>query len=90
MGRAEKRKKAKYVSKKLTPGQFAKLENDINKEFINDEVNNQTAYFRKLFSECLKEAFKKNSVSEIKALMILDDVELIMIRKVEEKKNGKS
>ena len=70
MGRAESRKKAKYIKKRLT----------------TDEVTRQTGVFKKLFSECLTEAFKKNNISLTKANMILDDVSIIMQRKVSEKR----
>ena len=86
MGRAESRKKAKYIKKRLTTDQFNKLERDINKQYIQDEVTRQTEVFKKLFSECLTEAFKQNNISLIKANMILDDVSIIMQRKVSEKR----
>lgn len=88
MGRAENRKKRRYVNKKLTPEQFAHLESDINREYINSEVKTQIAYFKKLFSECLTEAFQKNGINLTKANMIIDDVGVIMERKVSEKRES--
>lgn len=88
MGRAEDRKKRKYINKKLTPEQFAHLESNVNKEYINSEVKTQIAYFKKLFSECLTEAFQKNGINLTKANMIIDDVGVIMERKVSEKRGS--
>lgn len=90
MGRAEDRKRKKYISKKLTQKQFENLKNDINNEFINKEVSERCKYFKELFSDCLAEAFVRNNLSRTKLMMILDDVELIMNQKLEEKRNGKS
>ena len=89
IGRAESRKKAKYISKRLGKDQFEKLQNEINMEYINKEVNDRVENFKKLFGECLQEAFKKNNISNIKANLLLDDVALIMQQKVVEKRNGK-
>ena len=36
MGRSEIRKQRKYISKKLTEGQYKSLLNDVNKVFINE------------------------------------------------------
>lgn len=88
MGRAEDRKKRKYINKKLTPEQFAHLESNVNKEYIDSEVKTQIAYFKKLFSECLIEAFQKNGINLTKANMIIDDVGVIMERKVSEKRGS--
>lgn len=90
MGRAENRKKRRYVNKKLTPEQFAHLESDINREYIDSEVKTQIAYFKKLFSECLMEAMKKNGYSQFKTNQILDDVIAIMGRKVDEKREERA
>lgn len=90
MGRAEIRKQRKYMSKKLTEGQYNSLLNDVNKEFINEEVKEQVTWFKNLFSECLVEAFEKNNIGKKKALMILDDVTTIMQRKASEENNGKA
>lgn len=86
MGRAEDRKKKKYISKKLTQTQFEKLQGDINKKFVQDEVKSQVNNFKELFSECLIESFKKNGYSNEKVRIILDDVSIIMQRKIGEKR----
>lgn len=90
MGRAEDRKRKKYISKKLTQKQFENLKNDINNEFINKEVSERCKYFKELFSDSLMEAFLKNNLPKSKVMMILDDTELIMKRKAEERLNGNS
>lgn len=88
MGRAEDRKKKRYINKKLTPEQFTHLESEINQKYIEQEVKIQMAYFRKLFADSLVEAFKKNDISLTKANMIIDDVAVIMERKVSEKRGA--
>lgn len=90
MGRAEIRKQRKYVSKKLSEEQYKNLLSDVNKEYVESEVENRVIWFKNLFSECLIEAFEKNNISKSKSLMILDDVDTIMHRKASEKKNGKA
>lgn len=90
MGRAEIRKKRKYMSKKLTSEQYNNLLNDVNKEYIESEVQDRVIWFKNLFSDCLVEAFEKNNISKTKAIMILEDVGKIMRRRESEKKNEKS
>lgn len=90
MGRAEDRKRKKYISKKLTQKQFENLKNDINNEIINKEVAERCQNFKELFADCLAEAFVKNNLPKTKLRLILDDVVLIMKRKVEERRNGNS
>lgn len=90
MGRAENRKMKKHLRNSLTPEQFATLQSQANKDMVQLEVNNQIKFYQGLWSECLTEAFKKNGYSNEKAKMLLDDVEIIMRRKVEEKRNGNS
>jgi len=90
MGRAEDRKRKKYISKKLTQKQFEILKSDINREFIEKEVSERCKYFKELFSDSLVEAFLKNNLPKSKVMMILDDTDLIMKRKVEERRNGQS
>ena len=86
MGRAEKRKKTNALKKRMSDDQFNKLVNNSNRELINQEVKNRTDFFKGLFSECLEESFKKNGISGSKSRMVMDDVEIIMLRKVEEKR----
>lgn len=90
MGRAEIRKQRKYVSKKLSEEQYKNLLSDVNKEYVESEVENRVIWFKNMFSECLIEAFEKNNITKSKALMILDEVDTIMHRKGSEKKNGKA
>lgn len=90
MGRAEIRKQRKYVSKKLSDEQYKKLTGEVNKEYIEKEVESRVDWFKNLFSECLIESFDIHKIPKSKALMIIDDVSNIMQRKVEEKKNGKA
>lgn len=90
MGRAEIRKQRKYVSKKLSEEQYKNLISDVNKEYVESEVENRVIWFKNMFSDCLIEAFEKNNITKNKALMILDDVDTIMHRKASDKKNGKA
>ena len=90
MGRAENRKKKKFLNRKLTPEQFAKLNSEANKELIDYEVDKQIKFYQNLWTECMLEAFKINKISTDKARMVLEDIETIMLRKVEEKKNGEA
>lgn len=87
MGRKENRKKAKVIQKKMTKEQFDSFKSEVNRKYIEDEVEKQIKYYQKFWNVCLVEAFKKNGLSESKAIMILDDVEIIMRQKIEEKKN---
>lgn len=87
MGRAENRKKKKFLNRKLTPEQFEKLNSEANKELIDYEVDKQIKFYQNLWTECMLEAFKINKISTDKARMILEDIETIMLRKVAEK-NG--
>ncbi len=82
MGRAERRKQQRIMNKKLSADQFNKLQNEVNKDYINIEVDRQCTFFKNIFSECLIEAFKSNGISNSKGKQILEDVELIMLRKV--------
>lgn len=87
MGRAEKRKQKKVISKKLTVSQYNNLLNGVNKEYIEQEVKDRVTWFKNIFSECLIEAFEKNNISKSKSFMILEDVQVIMQRKGSESKN---
>ncbi len=82
MGRAERRKQQKFMNRKLSIDQFDKLKNEVNRDYINIEVDRQCTFFKNIFSECLIESFKNNGISSSKGKQILDDVELIMLRKV--------
>lgn len=88
MGRAEKRKQKKALSRRLTPEQFAKLNSDANREMVKYEVDKQIEFYQALWTECMLEAFKQNNISTEKVRIILEDIETIMLRKVSEKKNG--
>ena len=89
MGRAEHRKMQKSIRKRMTDEQFNKLQVEANKGFVEMEVNKQIKFYQNLWTECMLEAFKNNGLSQAKAKMVLDDIELIMLRKIEEKKNSK-
>jgi ribosomal protein L9 len=82
MGRAENRKMKKNLKKGLTNEQFQKLQSQANKEIVQFEVSNQIKFYKSLWTECLLESFKKNGISNDKAKMFLDDVEIIMRKKV--------
>ncbi|WP_294377732.1 hypothetical protein [uncultured Clostridium sp.] len=88
MGRAENRKMKKHIKSKMTEEQFKVFQSEVNQEYVNGEVNKQIKFYQELWTDCLLEAFKKNGYSTDKAKMILDDVELIMLRKIEEKKKN--
>jgi hypothetical protein len=45
MGRQEKRKVQKQMRKKLTPEQFQMLQNQANKEIVENEVANQINFY---------------------------------------------
>ena len=76
------------MKKKLTPEQFQTLQSQANKEIVENEVATQIKFYQDLWSKCIIESFKKNGYSTEKVKILLDDIELIMLRKVEEKKNG--
>lgn len=87
MGRAEDRKKKKYIKKRLTPEQFQRLQSDCNMEYVESEVQKRMEYNKKLFAEALDEAFKRQNIPSSKVKAVIDDMCLIMKRKVEERKN---
>lgn len=82
MGRAEDRKKKKFMKKRLTSEQLDKLQSETNQEYINNEVNRQVKFFQGLLSDSLLEAFKMNGVNNTKASKIVDDVQIVMRKKV--------
>ena len=93
LGRKENRKRDRKVRKILNKDQYERLQNDINLEFIENEVEARCDNFRQLFIDCFTEAIEKNNMSKTKAIAILDDVAIIMKRNVaekREKKNGES
>lgn len=85
MSRALNRK----LKSKLTDEQFARLIGDSNREYVEQEVNRQINFYQQLWTDCLTESFKKHGLSLIKQREILEDVELIMKRKLQKKKEGK-
>ena len=89
MGRAEHRKMQRHINKRMTDEQFNRFHSEVNQEYIKGEVNKQIKFYQNLWTECMLEAFKINGLSQAKAKMVLDDIELIMLRKIEEKKNSK-
>lgn len=90
MGRAENRKKAKYIRRKISDEQFNKLQSDINRAYIQDEVEKQLQFIQAFWAECMGEAFKKNNLSQAKLKMVLDDMDLIMAKRVEKRKQNSS
>ena len=86
MGRQENRKKQRYMKKKLSEHQFSKLMSDSNRQLVNEEVERRTEVFKTLFSECLYESFNRNGIPTMKANMIMDDIVVLMAKKVQEKK----
>ena len=89
MGRAEHRKMQRKMKKIMSDEQLKSLQDEANRGFVEMEVNKQIKFYQDLWTECMLEAFKTNGLSQAKAKMVLDDIELIMLRKIEEKKNSK-
>ena len=89
MRRAEHRKMQRHINKRMTDEQFNRFQSEVNQEYIKGEFNKQIKFYQNLWTECMLEAFKTNGLSQAKAKMVLDDIELIMLRKIEEKKNSK-
>ena len=83
MGRAENRKKIKTIKKRITEKQFKALNSEINMRYVNDEVDKQIKFYQKLWSDCIIEAFKKCGYTLDKAKVVLDETEVIMLKKVE-------
>ena len=90
MGRAEKRNNNKYIRKKLTTKQYEELKETMTKEYVAEEVNKAILVYQKLWTNCIIEGVKKCGYSNDKAMQLLDQVELLMVQKVEEKRNGES
>ena len=88
MGRAENRKMKKHLKGRMTEEQFKVIQSEVNKEYINREVDKQIKFYQELWNDCMTEAFKKNGLSDSKAIMILEDIRLIMMQKVNEKKKN--
>lgn len=92
MNRAERRKMQRKGRKKgltLSDEQVAKIQSEANMEYIRMEVERRMKINETLFSEALIEAFERNNISKTKGKMLLDDISLIMRRKVAEKRNEK-
>lgn len=87
VNRASRRKKQKVFNKKLTPEQFEKLTSDVNMQYVERAVEDRVKYCKELFKEALFEAFKRQNYPASKVKALLDDIELIVKRKAEEKKN---
>ena len=82
MGRAEDRKKRKHIKSKLTDEQFKNMMNSVNREYIRDEVERQCTWYKKVFTECIIESFEKNKIGKNKAMKIIEDVDLIIKRRM--------
>lgn len=82
MGRAEDRKRAKNVKKKLNDEQFNNLMNMASSDYIKIEVNRQMNFLQKHFTDAIIESLKKNGFNNTKIAMIIDDVQSIFLKKV--------
>ncbi len=82
MGRAEDRKRAKNVKKKLNDEQFNNLMNMASSGYIKIEVNRQMNFLQKHFTDAIIESLKKNGFNNTKIAMIIDDVQSIFLKKV--------
>lgn len=90
MGRAEDRKRNKYINTRLTKEQFEVFRSDINKKYIENEVKLEVDKFISFYTECMLESLENNGINKTKTILILEDVNVIMKRKMGEKRNGKS
>lgn len=84
MGRTENRRIKKHLRKFMTQDQIDNLITDTNKKYLTNEIEKTISLYKKLWTECLLESFNDNGISKLKSKMILDDVELLMQRKVGE------
>ena len=82
MGRAEDRKKRKHIKSKLTDEQYKNMMNAVNREYIREEVERQCIWFKAVFTECIIESFEKNKIGKNKAMKIVEDVDLIIKRRM--------
>lgn len=85
MGRKALRQRNRVLKNKLSDEQFKRLLGESNKKYVDGEVNRQIKFYQNLWSECIIEAFAKEGYSEYKAKQLLEDIEVIMLRKAEEK-----
>ncbi|MGN1358687.1 MAG: hypothetical protein ACI4WU_04905 [Bacilli bacterium] len=90
MNRASRRKKQRTFNKKLTPEQFQQLTSEVNMTYVERAVQDRMKCYELLFKESLIEAFKRQNYPTTKAKALLEDVALIMKRKVEGKKDEMS
>ena len=90
MGRAEDRKRNKYINTRLTKEQFEVFRSDTNKKYIENEVKLEVDKFISFYTECMLESLENNGINKTKTILILEDVNVIMKRKMGEKRNGKS
>lgn len=86
MGRAQRRQQQRLIKKRLAPEDYNRMVKNIDYDFINEEVEKRCNFFKELFAECMVEAMQKNGISKGKVNLILDDIHLTMLRKVEEKR----
>ena len=86
VGRAEKRKQQRVFKKKLTDEQFKVLLANTNSTAVQCEVENQIKYYQELWSRHIIQAFKEHGISDMKAKMVLDTIEVNMIREMEIKR----
>lgn len=90
MGRAQRRYNEKQLKKVMSDEQYNKIINGLNQDVIELQVQKELTFYKNLMSEAMVEAMKKNGLNLSKINLILDDMRLILIRKVEEKKDEKS
>ena len=89
MGRAERRKQQKTFRRKLTDDQFNVLMARTNNTAVQCEVEKQIKFYQELWSRHMVQAFKEHGLSDIKAKMVLDTIQVNMARELETKRNNK-
>lgn len=86
VGRAERRKQQRVFRRKLTDEQFNTLMLNTNSKAVQCEVENQIKYYQELWSRHIIQAFKEHGISDMKAKMVLDTIEVNMTREMEIKR----
>ena len=89
MGRAERRKQEKTFRRKLTDDQFNVLMARTNNTAVQCEVEKQIKFYQELWSRHIVQAFKEHGISDMKGKLILDTIEVNMIREMEIKRQEK-
>lgn len=86
VGRAERRKQQKTFRRKLTDEQFNTLMLNTNSKAVQCEVESQIKYYQELWGKHIIQAFKEHGISDMKGKLILDTIEVNMIREMEIKR----